>query len=257
MRVVALSRFRHLTIVRTATSIFIVVMLPPVGAAIAMSAPEPMFREQADSLLALNAQAAVMAWFFHALFLSIACLMSGRVKSAHDVVTANVLPDLMDTAPVSDSARFWGETVGTLRATAMIHLCCLPLLAAVAALSHLPTTMFMAIECASIALFFLASAGAAWQRRLPVTKYSSTRGARNAAAVAALLLLIILITTRAAAFRDSVVNFFTLRASTRAWREITATVDDPLLLTTLLLLLYIGTIAYYYRSSTRKRAWEN
>ncbi len=257
MRYLAISRFRLLTIIRTATPIFVIVVLPPLVAALAISKPEPAFRDAADFWLPINAWAAVVAWLLHAIILSVACLMSGKVKTAHDFVVMNATPDLMDTAPIGEGARFWGEALGTLEATVVIHLCCLPLLAAVAALSPLPTIMFIWIEAATIALLVLASTGAAWQRRAPRTKYSGTRGPRNAVALAILFLLALLITTRPRPFRDSALEFLYPRASMPAWSEVVGTVENPLLLILLLSLLYAGTITYYYVSSTRKRLWEN
>jgi hypothetical protein len=211
----------------------------------------------ADIWLGINSAAAVMAWVLHAVILSVACLMSGKVKTSHDFVVTQGIPDLMDTAPIGDGARFWGEALGTLQATAVIHLCCLPLLAAIAALSPLPTIMFLWIEAATIALLVLASTGAAWQRRAPRTKYSATRGPRNAAVLVILFLLAVLATTRPRAFRDSVEFFLLNRTSMRGWSMVVDTVENPILLVTLLTMLYAGTITYYYISSTRKQAWEN
>jgi hypothetical protein len=258
MRYLAVSRFRHLTIVRTATPIFVIAVLPVVAAAIAVSIPEPKFRDVADYWLLFNASAAVKAWFFHALFLSVAGLMSGKVKTSHDFVATHGIPDLMDTAPIGEGARFWGEALGTLETMAVIHLCCLPLLVAVAALSPLPTVLFVWMEAATMALLVLASTGAAWQRRAPRRKYSATRGPRNAAVLAILFLLALLLTTRPRAFRDSTAEFLLFnRPSMRGWSEVMATVENPILLVTLLSMLYAGTITYYYVSSTRKRTWEN
>jgi len=262
MRYLAISRFRLLTIIRTATPIFVIAALPPLVAAIALSTPEPAFRAGADVWLPINASAAVMAWLLHAMILSFTCLMSGKVRTSHDFVTMNATPDLMDTAPIGNGARFWGEALGTVEATAVIHLCCLPLLAAVAALSPLPTIMFLWIEAATIALLVLASTGAAWQRRAPRTKYSATRGPRNAVVLAMLFLLALLVTTRPRAFRDSALEFVlpvhgTARTSMRGWSEVAGAVGNPILLLALLSLLYAGAIAYYYLSATRKQVWEN
>ncbi len=256
MRYLAVSRYRLLTIIRTATPIFVIAILPPLLAAMPVSQPEPDFRAAADFWLPINAWAAVMAWFLHALILSVACLMSGKVKTSHDFVAAHGTPDLMDTAPIGDGARFWGEALGTLEATVVIHLCCLPLLAAVAALSPLPTIMFVWMEAATIALLVLASTGAAWQRRAPRTKYSATRGPRNAAVLGILLLLALVATTRPRAFRDSALEFLS-PITMRAWSDVVHTVENPILLVILLSMLYAGTITYYYLSATRKRAWEN
>lgn len=257
MRYLAIARFRMLTIIRTATPIFIVAALPPLLAAVPLSMPEPLFRASAEEMLVINARVAMMAWVYHGLFLSFACLLSGKVKTPHDDVTIGVVPDLMDTAPIGPGSRFWGEALGTLTATVLIHACCLPLLAAVAALSPLPTSVFLWIEAGTVALMILASASAAWQRRAPRTKYSASRGPRNAVLFAVLLLLSLFATTRWEAFRDSALAFISSRNSMRAWAEVVDAVESPPLLFILLSLLYAGYIAYYYVSATRKRVWEN
>lgn len=253
MRYLAIARFRMLTIVRTGTPIFVIAVIPPLLAAMPLSVPEFILRAEAETLLPLNARVAVGSWLLHAIILSFACLLSGKVKSPHDDVTIGIVPDLMDTAPIGPGARFWGETLGTLAATLLIHACCLPLLATVAALNPLPTSVFLWIEAGALALMILASAGAAWQRRAPRTKYSASRGPRNAIVFAILLLLSLFATTRWEAFRDSVFAFHSMRA----WAEVVDSVENPLLLFTLLSLLYAAYIAYYYVSATRKRVWEN
>jgi hypothetical protein len=257
MRCLAISRFRLLTMIRTSTPSFVVAIVPPLMATLAVGRPEPLFREQADFWLFINAWAAMVSWLLHAAALSFAGLMSGKVETRQDFVALQATPDLLDTVPIGDGARFWGEALGTLAATSLIHLCCLPLLAAVAALSPLPTGMFVWIEALTMAMLVLAGAGAAWQRRAPRTKYSGTRGPRNVFVVAMLAILAILVTTRPGAFRDAAAELLYFRASLPAWRRLVEAVESPILLLTLLSLLYAGTILYYYLSATRKRAWEN
>ena len=257
MRYVAIARFRMLTIVRTATPIFVIAAIPPFLAAAFLSFPESIFRAGAAELLPLNARVAVASWLFHAIFLSFAGLMSGKVKTAHDDVTIGVMPDLMDTAPIGLGSRFWGEAAGTFEALAVIHVCCLPLLAAVVALNPLPTIFFLWFEAGIVVLITLSSAGAAWQRRAPRTKYSASRGPRNAVLFAILFFLALFASTRWEAFRDSLFAFVGQRNSMRAWAEVAGNVESPLLLLVLMSLLYAGYIAYYYLTSTRRRVWEN
>jgi hypothetical protein len=257
MRYLAVSRFRQLTIVRSATPTFVLSILPPVLATLALTRPEADFRETADFTLAINAAVTMMAWVLHTLALAGTTLMSGKVRTAYDFVLTAGIPDLMDTAPVGDGSRFWGEALGTLRAAAVIHLCCLPLLAAVGVLSPLPTPVLLSMETTTLVLTVLASAGAAWQRRAQLTKYSSTRGPRNVFVVASLALVAVVTTTRPGAFRDAILDFLVFRPSPRGWDRVMATIDSPALLVILLALLYAGTITYYYLSATRKQVWEN
>jgi hypothetical protein len=258
MRYLAIARFRLLTIIRTASGIFLIAAIPVGFFAMMISMPEPDFRGVAEHLLRENARAAVVAWFFHALIICFAAMMSGKVKTPDDDgMPLTAVPDLMDSAPISLGARFWGEALGTFGAMGIVHVCCLPLLAAVVALNPLPTTVFVWFEATMLALLFLASASAAWQRRAPRTKFSGTRGPRNAAVIATLFIFALMLTTRWAAFRDALENFLAHRISMPAWRELAASVSNPLLLAILLALLYAGCLAYYYAGSTRQRVWEN
>jgi hypothetical protein len=258
MGVLAIARFRFLTIVRTGTPIFILGAVPALLAMAPLSVAEPTFRATAERLLPINANASLAAWLLHGILLGLATLSTGKVKSPHNDVVARVIPDLMDTAPVAPPSRFWGEALGTLGAAAIVHACCLPLLAAVAVLSPMPTAAFVSIEIGTLAFLALAAAGAAWQRRAPRTKWSATRGTRNAVLVGILLLLSVRVsTTQWDAFRDALAQFVFPRTSMQTWADVARAVDRPMLLAALVAMLYAGTIAYYYVSATRKRALEN
>ncbi|GEM_PF-5831152 len=258
MHYLALARFRMLTILRTSTGIFIICLIPCAFFAVGLSTiTEPIFRTEPWEFLRINASFAICGWVFHGVFIAFAAMLTGKVKSAYDDVTIGVKADLMDLAPVSPGERFWGEALGTFAAMALIHLCTLPLLSVLAALCPLPTSAFLWIELVIIACVFLASASAAWQRRAPRTKFSATRGPRNAIVIAILLLSIVPLTTRWVAFRDALTTFMQYRVSPKGWADVVGAVDNPLLMVTLVSLLYLGTMTYYYVSATRKRALEN
>ena len=257
MRYVAVARFRVLSMVRTATPIFLGVTIPPILFAIQLVHSEPEFRMLADELLPLHAAVAMFAWLAHSIALSFASLMSGKVKSPHDDVRTGILHDLMDTAPVGPSARFWGEALGSFLGALTIHACCLPLLAAIAALSPLPTSFFLWIEAGAITFMALASAGAAWQRRAPRTKMSATRGPRNVIVFVIIFLFALTLTVRWETFRDAFASFLFPRMSMRAWAEVWAAVDNPFALAMMFGLLYLGTLAFYYVSSIRRKTVEN
>ncbi len=257
MRYLAIARFRLLTMARTATPTFLGVVIPPLIFATALIDSEPRFRLLANEHLPSHAALSLMAWLAHSMALCFACLMSGKAKSPHDDVRTGLLHDLMDTAPVGSSARFWGEALGTFLGALTIHACCLPLLAAVVALSPLPTIVFLWIEAGAIVFMILASAGAAWQRRAPRTKMAATRGPRNVIVFVILLLFALRLTMRWAEFREAVASFLFPRVSMRAWADVIAAVDRPFALATMFVILYLGTLAFYYVSSTRKRTLEN
>ncbi|HYS52825.1 MAG TPA: hypothetical protein VER58_03545 [Thermoanaerobaculia bacterium] len=252
MRYLAIARFRLLTTIRTATPVFVIAILPPLIGAIAESTSEPQFGAGAQSPQRLHAVIALLTWLFHAAFLLAASEASGNLRTFGPDQTA--LPgDLMDSAPIRPSARFWGEAGGILAATAIIHACCLPLLAMVAALSPLPTRLFLWIEAGIIALMILGSTGAAWRRLAPRTKFSGTRTVRSIILFFILFFCVLFASTRWIAFRDAVAEYFP-SPSMRAWAQVVSAVDNPFLLLFLLALLYVGYIGFYYIYSTRDPA---
>jgi hypothetical protein len=252
MRYLAIGRFRMLTTVRSSTPILIAALVPPLLAAMAESLAEPNVHTMADIALRVNANAAFITWLIHAGLLLIASEAFGGLKSFDPDVT-NPPADLMDSAPVSPRGRFLGETLGVFAATVAIHICCLPVLAVVAALSPLPTRFFVWMEVVIVVLMIVTSTAAAWKRLSPQTKMSGTRGFRSALLFYAGILGALLVTTRWEAFRDSAFNFLS-SPSMRAWSRVMATIENPPLLMLLAALLYVSYIAFYFISSTRHRA---
>src|SRR5439155_12746511 len=159
MRYLAVARFRMLTTIREATWVFVFAMVPGLFAAIFEATPEPLFRAAADELLGEFARIALVAWIFHAVVIVAASETFGSMRLFRVDATA-LPPDLMDSAPITPTQRFWGETLGVFAATATIHIACLPLLAVIAVLSPLPTVVFVWIEAGIVAWMILGSAGA-------------------------------------------------------------------------------------------------
>ena len=250
MRYLAVARLRLWTALRSATPIFILAALPPLMAAAFESMPEPLFRAAADELLAPIAKAALFAWLIHGGIMVAACEAFGSRRLRSDLTS---LPsDLMDSAPVGPVPRFWGEVLGIFCAALTIHACCLPLLAVAAVLSPLPTAAFVWIEAGIIALMILGSAGAAWKRLAPPTRWNTTRTASAGILFLILLLLALYATTTWGGLGDSLAAFI-ITPSMRAWAAVTASVENPLLLGVLLSMLYFGYLLYYF-NSTRKPA---
>ena len=254
MRYLAIARFRLLTTIRGATPLFAISALAALApAALNSFMPDEVFRAGADDFLGVAAMTAFAAWIWHALLLAVACNLFGNVTLLRTQITSAQTEgpaDLMDTAPIRPDARFWGEAAGILAAAMTIHICTLPLLMLVVALSPLPTSMFIAAEAATLALLVLASTGGAWKRRAPRTKWSGTRGPRSAVLFAILLLMAVRYTTNWEVFRDSLA-LFASQPSPHLWSAVSHAVDNPLLLFMMLSLLYTGYIAFFYSSSVR------
>jgi len=249
MRYLAIARYRLLTTIREATPIYIVAMLPPVGAAFVQTLIESSFRGGPDSLLAFHAQIALFAWCFHAAFLFIATEAFGSLKISRSEDAA-VASDLMDSVPLSPNARFFGEMLGVFETTLLIHACCLPMLALVAALSPLPARVFLWLELLIIAVIALGSPAAAWKRTARPSKMSATRNLRSGILFLILVAAIFYVSTRWDSFRDAAFAFLGT-PSLRAWDRVVATIENPIVLIVSIAALYSAYLAFYYVSSTR------
>lgn len=251
MRYLAVARFRLLTTIRSATPIFLVAAVPPLIGAAIESIPEPLFRSEADLYMRVHAIAGLFAWLLHSLVLLMSCEAFGNLRLLRPDLTT--LPsDLMDSAPIGPSQRFWGEALGIFTATLVIHVCCIPLLAIDAALGPLPMSLFLWIEAGLITMLVLASASAAWKRLAPRTLMSATRTMRSGLLFFILVLILFRATTEWVAFRDALAEFAG-GPSMNAWARVSATVESPLLLLLLFSLLYASYL-FYYVASTRKPA---
>lgn len=250
MRSLAIARYRMLTTIRSAMPMFVIAIFPPIMVSIAESLPAPAFRVAVDGrMLSFFASISMVGWFFHAAVLLMTAETSGAKFFALDTQPAS---DLMDSAPAGAATRFWGETMGVFAATLLLHVSCLPVLAVVAALSPLPTIVFVYIEVMILVLLVLSSATAAWKRMAPRTKFAATRSVR-----AGILFLILLIAslrsaTQWDAFREASFALHNLPSATE-WHRVVNAVDNPLLLGVLLTLLYGGYLSFYYYQSTRDR----
>ena len=256
MRYLGIARLRLLMTTRTWSPIFVLAVLPPAIAAIAVAAVEEFFLHDAEFQLPMNAAAASLSWTLHAIFLAAATAFSGSVTRSREGAATVHVPDLLDTVPIGQGPRFWGDALGTFAATGVIHVCCLPLLAVVAAVSPLPLGLFLGLETGVLALLILASAGAAWQRSTAATKSGAARMAIGFFEVV-LFLVILWMTTNMRAFRDAMLNFLMSRPSPAGWSDVVAAVEQPAAFVALVALLYAGTMLYYHFSSTSRRAWEN
>jgi hypothetical protein len=252
MRYLAVARFRLLTTIRSATPLFVLAVLPLLLALIVESGSESELLTSPDRWFPMNGFVALFAWVTHGALVMLAGEALGNLKLiGPDQSTPH--SDLMDSAPVLARTRFYGESIGNLAAVAIIHICCLPLLALVAALSPLPTTWFLNIEAVIIALMILTGTGGAWKRLAPLSKWSRSRTVRNGLLTCILFLLGFLATTRWEVFREAVGSFFS-SPTTRTWGQVTSSVEKPEWLVIWLVVLYAGNVAFYYLSSTRNRA---
>jgi hypothetical protein len=253
MRYLAMARYSMLTTIRSATPVFIFAMLPPLVAAIAECASERQFLEAADYQLGIRATAAMLGYVLHVALLASAGEVMGTLRAARQADLSELPSDLLDSAPIPPRVRFVGDAMGVFTATMLIHACCLPLLATVAALSPLPTGYFVTIEIATIVLMVLVSASSTWNRLAPRTKFASSRSARTVMLFIICALGTIAMTTNRSTFAESAFGFLAA-PSQRAWNAVTAATTDPALMIAGFAILYIAYIGFFYLSATRNAA---
>lgn len=252
MRTLAIARYRIWTAIRAATPLFVTVLTPPLLATAGAALIDGRDLADPEMVMRVSAGASMVAWLFHGLLLFGLAHQSAQSKIAED---ATVHPsDLMDSAPFGPRDRFLGEFYGVLTATLLVHGCCLPVLAVLAALTPLPMAMFAGVEAVLIAGIILGSASAAWRRVIGGgTPAKSMRVTRTTLLFFALVLFVVLMTTDHAPFRDAALAFV-FGPSLPAWSRVTNAIDHPELMVGLLLTIYIGYLAFFFLSSIRSRA---
>ena len=249
MRYLAVARLRRLTTIRQATPVFLLTLLPPLGIAAIESLLESSYQGGTDRLLGFQAQVALIAWFFHTIFL-LAAEEAFASRKMQSVDPANAPLDLMDSAPLPPKSRFGGEMLGIFTSTLIIHACCLPMLAVCAALSPLPARVFVWVEAGVLALMILGSAAAAWKRIARPTKMAATRNLRSGILFAIIVAAILFVSTRWTEFRDALFAFLGM-PSMRAWSRVLAAIDSPVGAIVSVAVLYVVYFVFYFVSSTR------
>jgi len=250
MRSLAVARYRLWTTLRAATPIFITAVAPLLIALLVESKSEATFRTDASMWMRVHAWAALMSWLFHAFLIVGAAQQFGEMKPDAQKVHPD---DLMESAPLSPQDRFLGECGGVIATTAIIHLCSLPLLVAVAALSPLPASLFVAMEGGILLLLVLAGVSGASRRLAPPTAWGRTRALRSAVSFVILVVIVAAVTTEWREFRASTFTFAG-SPSMRTLDRVTASIVAPGVMLGLLAVIYIGFLVYFFVSSTRPRA---
>lgn len=251
MRPLAIARFRIWSTIRAATPIFATAAAAPLLALLLESRPNADYILGDDIRMQIFATASLIAWLLHGWIIFGVAQEFGHAKIESN---ATVHPaDLMDSAPIRPRERYFGEFTGVLIASAVIHACCLPVLAAVATLSPLPTIVFVWLEAMTIALMILASAAAAWRRVVGRGGTIGTRFVRTTALFFLLIAFVIMATTEGVAFRDAAVAFV-FGPSLRAWSRLMLTINNPFVMLLLFALIYASYLVFFYVSSIRYRA---
>ena len=251
MRILAIAKLRLLTRIRTASVLFALATLPPLALCVSAAwLPQNEWR----SIMAFAAPAfavwSLLVWFLH---IGLLLIGSEAGEQLHPRREGAEWSDLLETVPLQPGGRFAGEAFGNLAVTLTLHVCALPLLALVAALSPLPIAAFLPLEIAALILFALAAGAGAWKRCARPSKWSATRAARSGVLFWILFVMILYQTSRWEAFTDSLGEAI-FQPSRRSWEQIASTIERPAQLAVLVALLCLSYVTYYYVSSVRALA---
>ena len=251
MRVLAIAKLRLLTRIRTASVLFALATLPPLALCVGASwLPQNDWRTSMPFASPILAVWSLLVWFLH---IGLLLVGSEAGEQLHPRREGAEWSDLLETVPMTASGRFAGEAFGNLAVNLTIHVCALPLLALVAALSPLPITVFLPLEVCALVLFALAAGAGAWKRCARPSKWSATRMARSGVLFWILLVMIVYQTSRWDAFTDSLLEAV-FQPSRRTWEQIASTIERPAQLAVLVVLLCLSYVTFYYLSSVRALA---
>ena len=261
MRSLAVSRYRFLTtnrrsgwIVLVAVAVLLFAAFLVIASGSAMYAVEfksyfetVIWPRDAATVISVGGRMLEFCYAFQLLILAAACHAFGARNRRADAAGA---ADLMETAPITPSARFWGDAMGVFGSTMAVHFATLPLLAFVFAMSPFPSSWMLWAELMIVLVVALESTAASWKLH---TSRDKSPTARTAGATAVLIILVIttlrLLTTWSD-FRDALAAFI-VWPSPRAWFAIKATMLSPMLLAFVLLMIFAGFTSFYYFRAVR------
>jgi hypothetical protein len=242
MRSLGIARYRFLTTVRrlrwVGPLLFMALIMPMIATADAYTRSDADFAALAPDIYRIATGAMMAAWLLN---VGTIMMLGWSFGARH---REKERTDLLDTAPISAMTHFQGDTLGFFAAMFLMHICCLPMLAEIVAISPLPASVVWWLELVSILLFFIAAAGAAWSLRVNLTGWRQLLIVRQMAVFAISIVMILAVTTRVDDFYQSVGTFF-LSPSTVSWAAIVAAIDSVSILI-LLMLLLIGTFIAYF-----------
>jgi hypothetical protein len=249
MRSLAIARYRFLVNVRAAGWMF--------GTAIVMAAfpvlianpwlPESIFQLNAVWTLNLTAGMVIVSYCIHIGVLTIAChvlALNGRRSGREEVA------DLLEAAPLTPQARFWGDAAGIFASSMTLHLVALPLLALVIALSPFSFVVFFWLEITVVALVLLDSSAASWNLHAPVIRLATLRTVGSVGVFAILLAIVTVATTRWRDLRDSL-GTFVQWPTARSWAAVVGAIDNPTLYVGALFVVYASFIMFFYFRTVR------
>jgi len=250
MHSLALARYRFLTTIRQrrwVAPVLTVALFPSLvgGGGLTLFKSDLEFAWDAPEALKSAALGMLFGWAIHLIAISTLGWSLGIAprEQTHQI-------DLLDTAPISGRTQFFGDTLGIFAFVFAMHICCVPVLAELVAISPFPPILFLWLEIATIALLLMVSAAAAWSLRTDRSGWRQKRSTVNALLFLILFVGVVTVTTRIDDFYFGMAGFFE-KPSPQRWQPVMASIVSMPLLLILLLALYGSFIAFFAADTAR------
>lgn len=250
MRCLAVARYVFLTTVRRTTWLVpmlvgLALMPAVLGGGGMLFIPNDRFVGYAPFMFQAGAAGVMIAYIMNSgLVLALGGTLSGREKKSR------AASDLIETAPISGHTLFWGNALGITASMFVMHVCCVPLLAEVVAISPFSPSVFWLLELMTVVLLLLIGGAAACHRLTGTRQGQALRSVARIAILTILFVVIVTATTRIDDLYDGIVGFLS-ELSPRSWAAVPASIDHGAILAVLLLALVSGFLALLANDAAR------
>lgn len=251
----ALARYRFLLLIRSTGAAvgFSIALAVLIGGALPsleafMRSWVDVFRE-APTDFRETATGVARVYALHSFVLLLLCCSFGVSQARRGSAS-----DLFAVVPLRPHFRFWGDAAGIFGVVLSIHICLLPALSTLVALSPIATSVMWKLEGIIVILAGFGSCAASWGLRAETWRWSMTRLARAASLlIMAVMTLLVLATWRWIVFLDATTGLFT-NPGARSWEEFVFAFSSPRATALVFGFLYVSFLAFFFWHSSRQAA---
>ena len=253
MRVLALARYRFLLTFRspTMTGVF-----AGVGAVLVLSAaalvtlfviiPLPVAERYRSS-----ASGFFYIYVIHAAALVVTTTALGMAQRESDSSPAS---SLVETAPITHVAAFWGDALGIFAAAATAHLLWFPLICVTFAVTPHPAAALWIAEIVVMAFVLLVSCAGAWSLRSDTWRLAMARLARGMALVILVLGAALAVMTKNLRVLGDAMSGFSINPGPAAWSELVSSMSSPSAVPLVFATVYLGLLSFFSLDAARRAA---
>lgn len=253
MRVLALARYRFLLSLRSPTMAgafwgtgIAVVLITAAMVSLVAAMPFPYserYRTTASVFLYL--------YMMHVTAVVLATVALGMTQRQADSSPAS---SLVETAPVTHVAAFWGDTLGIFAAAASVHLLWLPLIAVTFAITPYPALALLGVETLLLAAILLVSCAGAWSLRSDSWRLAMARLTRGMSLVVLVMVVALVLMTKSLRVFGDAISGFQMNPGAAAWSQIVASMSSPAAVPVVFAVVYLALITFFSLDAARRAA---